>query len=571
MEFQEAVKYVNDALVEHQLKLMLNDDFREINCAFTESFIVFMSQQDKPVPFGAVIGAMIGPRQDKLQEATAYLEALGEADIVKVSQVHGNWIVHPVNVQHTIDVAYGCDSKPIPVDKSKVFCGNAIHRPVPTRMDHLQHLNDITFKVNSEFLAAFPEIPETVPYKKTLPDLLDNANRLHLNHRPDTRGRTYCASHVNYQGTEYEKCLLQFSKELKVTEAGRQNIIEYANALKDDEVYLKFVAQQALDSEKTGIFIGADANASGIQLMSMLKGCRTSAASVGLTAHNDFYVLADQMAQLEVEGDSRKVFKQCSMQHFYGGVKTPRELLGEENLPKFYETLKTIAPGCQTLLEELQAIYWATPVFEWHLPDGFHVQQPVIETQRIEVTLPHNSNVKFGYAYKTLVKRDQGLEMAANVVHSVDGYVARELIFRAANGEKNDELLPKLSHAIKSASNNGKHECFSLYKLLNTPQKMWPMLGLEFLQKAYKYCLGFNALPSFDVISIHDDFKCHPNFLGHVKMLYAFILADIAESNLIKNIVEEINPNVEYIHQPNFTLAEKVRVACATGQGKGLS
>lgn len=575
MDLQQATKYIQTNLLDFQLKQAFQDDDRDIDLDFIEPFLVFMSQQLNSVPFGAVVGNLVGSRQDKINSAVAFLEALGESKLIPMTQVNGNWLVKPISIDHKIAKVLGCSAKPIEVDVRKTFCGNTLHKPSPSRYDHLQSMNDVSFKVNRGFLEQHPNIPSNVPYIKTLPVILDTADKLHLNHRFDTRGRTYCASHVNYQGTEYEKCLLAFSKELKVTDKGRQNIQEYVKTLKDSEAFLKSVAEQALNSDKTGIFIGADASASGIQLMSVLRGCAKSAESVGLTAHNDFYTLADQKSQLAVPPGSepRKVFKQCSMQHFYGGVKTPKALLGEENLPKFYETLKELAPGCQSLLEELQSIYHATPIFKWTLPDGFEVQQPVVNTQRVELALPNNPNVTFGYAYKSLIKRDRGLEMAANVVHSVDGFVARELIYRAKHGnEITAELIDSLQRAYDRCAPDTNSECFSFYRLMETQSTLggWAFLGKDFLRKAIDYCTKYLHLPSFDVISIHDDFKCHPNFLHNVKGLYVDILADVADSTLIKDIVEEINPNISYKKAPAPELAKSIRDAFVNNTGQGL-
>ena len=570
MNLEEAVKYVDDKLWTYCFKKALNDEEYEMDFNFVEPFLVFLSQQNSAVPFGAVIGGVIGSDQDKLFEAELFLEVLVETDIVVIKCVNGNWLVQPLNIEHEVHKALGCDVRPLEVDK--VFCGNTLHKPEPTRTDHLKAMQSIKFKVNKEFVQNFPEIPENAPYKRTLPGLLENSGTLYLEHKFDTRGRTYCSSHLNYQGTEYEKCLLQFAKEQKVTDQGRANILEYVKTLKDDEQYLKSVAVQALNSEKTGIFIGADASASGIQLMSVLRGCEKSAESVGLLADNDFYMLAEQESNLEVnEGmDPRKVFKQCSMQHFYGGTKTPKRLLGESNLPKFYQTLWELAPGCQMLLEELQMTYHAKEVFSWTLPDGFQVSQPVLETKRVELSMPNYPEVTFGYAYKRLIAKDKGLEMAANVVHSVDGYVARELIYRAKQGGLNIDRIA-LTQAYKAAgSYDDSSTVFSLYKLNTVPKDKWAMLGKSFLKKAMDYAYKMVEMPEFDVISIHDDFKCHPNYLNWVKELYIEVLADIADSTLIKEIIEEIKPSITYTKVPSTDLAYQIRNAYSQGTGAGL-
>jgi hypothetical protein len=585
MNIVDAAEHARCVLTTFDLKCALNDAPRKIQQDFTEYFLIFMSQQSKSVPLGAIIGAITCGNQKLIPSATAFLEAVVDSGLVKAQQVNGNWVIPPIVIEAEWSKWYGINAEPMTVEKP--FCGNILHSPKCTRKDHLEYMQEIPFKLNEQFLKAFPEIPEKVPFKKTLPGILESLQKdnqiFHLEHRFDTRGRTYCASHINYQGTQWEKCLIRLASTRKVNLAGEINLKEHISNLKEKENLLRWNAEQALEARKqgvgTGIMIGADASASGIQLMSVLRGCLVSAESVGLTnAGNDFYELAEKHSQLTLaEGmDARKVFKECSMQHFYGGTKTPKENLGEENLPKFYETLETLAPGCQKLLNELQATYWETPVFKWTLPDGFLVQQPVIETQRVEITMPNHPNVKFGYAYKSLVTKGMGLEMAANVVHSVDGYVARELIYRASMGNtaftrENFDLTPALEKAYAIADperNRGK--CFSLRTLMETPKSSWALLGKQFLDKALVYAQAVQSMPVFEVVSVHDDFKCHPNFLHWVKFLYVEILADIAESTLIKSIIEEINPTLKYRKEPNYELAIAIREAFHNGTGKGL-
>lgn len=578
MNLEAAIKFVESKLTDYALMKELNDEAYSIDMNFIEPMLVFLSQQTSAVPFGALVGAIIGSNQNRLEDALYFMEAIGAHGIVKIDKVNDNWIVYPVKIENEITPALGCDSRPVEVDLKEFFCGKTLHRPEPSRIDHIAHMNGIKFEVNQEFIEAYPDVPDSVPYKRTLPDLMKNTDStIYIRHKPDTRGRFYSVSHFNYQGTEYEKCVLQFRKKLVLTDEGYANICDYLDTLKEDEEYLRFVACQALKNadKPTGIFIGADASASGIQLMSVLRGCEVSAESVGLTKINDFYTLAEMQSNLSVaeNADPRKIFKQCCMQHFYGGTKTPREHLGEANLKKFYETLWKIAPGCQNLLNEIQSIYWATPVFKWTLPDGFKVQQAVIESRRVELSLPSKPNVKFGYSYKSLIAKDKGLELAANIVHSVDAYVARELIYRAHCGRvgEPEQLLSTLNNAINHSNDNSTNSSvFSLHKLMNTPVNKWSLLDKGFLNKAKAYLDKVDTMPSFDVIAVHDDFKCHPNYLQWVKFLYIEIIADIADSELIKEILEEVNPEIKYKYSRNTKLAEKIRTAYENSTGHGL-
>lgn len=590
MNLQQATEIVTDKLLDYCLKKEFQEDSRDINFKFIKPTLIFLSQQTRSVPFGALLGYLVGSRQDKLGEAIQFLESAIEESLIRARCVHDNWIVDPIILEHTVDRDLGIDVRPIEKTFSNAFCGKVIHKPKATRTKHLDYLNSIKFKVNRDFLDAYPDIPDNAPYKKTLPGILESATgTVYLDHKYDTRLRTYCASHANYQGTEWEKCTLKFAKEEALTDEGIKNIQEYIKQLKPDEEYLRFTANHALTegtTDKTGIFIGADASASGMQIISVLYRCITTATNVGiLDKTKDAYSEADKEANLQVpQGmNSRAVFKQCCMQHSYGGVQTPKELLGEDNYAKFRETMWKLFPAVEYYVTGIPSIYYESPVFTWTLPDDGVVQQPVIETHNVRLALPHYPHVDFGYAFKALTPKEHGVEMAANIVHSIDGYIARELIYRAAKGTElcanmqivGESIEDALARAIKQTGGQGKKgTTFSLYKLLETPATKWSLLGNEFLTKAQAYIKAIKELdmPSFEVISIHDDFKCHPNYIGYVKWLYLEILAELAESTILQDIVTEINPKVSFQYASDGTLlAGEIRKARAAGDAKGLT
>lgn len=582
---EEAAKLTESVLVEHALKKLFNEQECDLNLNYIKPCLIFLNDQNYSVPVGALVGHLVGSDQECIAEALEFIEVMGEEKQINIRQSNGNWIVDPIGIDYEVDKELGVDIKPIRKTNRDAFCGKLIHRPQASRVDHLQSLNNIKFKLNDEFIKANPNIPDNAPYKKTLPTLLESIEgSIGLDHKYDTRGRTYCSSHINYQGTEYEKCLLKFAKEEQLDVNGIENIFNYRDQLKADEPYLDAVSMQAMEegiSGKTGIFLGVDASASGMQIISVIYGCGKSATNVGiLDKSNDAYTLADKKADLDFppEVDTRKVFKQCCMQHSYGGTKTPIALLGKDNYQKFNDTMWELFPAIQKYIGNIQNIYYRTPVFTWTLPDGFVVQQPVIQTENVTLNFPHYDHVKFGYAYKTLVEKDQGLEMAANVVHSIDGYVARELIFRANQGSEffTEGLEKKLVKAINLSTDNSKfRKVFSLHRLLSTPSDMWPLLGRDCLRKALNYCVGVSEtrMKSFQVISIHDDFKSHPNYMHHMKWLYLEILAELAESTILKDIVEEINPYVSFSYDGTFDkdLGTKIRTARGNGLAKGLT
>jgi hypothetical protein len=570
------VNYIStNLLMELSLERAFKDEvIIEYETKYIPKILAFLTLQTNPVPIGALVGSVVNTHEDRIPKVLQLIEGLYETDVITLDQRNGNWIVYPLNYNFELHQEFGCNSSIIPKENNTVFCGNTLHNPIPSREDHLELLNSIKFKLNTDFLEVIPDIPFTCSYKKTLPFLLEAAkdSSVYVDHKYDGRGRTYCMSHINYQGQEWEKCLLQFHKEEKLTAKGKQNLTEYMDGLKEDEYFLQYVAAKASEDDKTGVFIGADARASGMQILSVLSGCEKSATHVGLLdKDNDPYQLAADAANFDLpdEVKPRDVFKPCCMQHFYGGRKTPYNLLGVANYTKFINILKEYFPGCENLKDNIQSIYWKTPIYIAELPDGFVMQQPVIDTKRIELSLPNYPEIKFGYAYKSLILKEKGLELAANTVHAVDGYIARELIYRAhLGGNCIDEVA--LQRALKHTQNFNDDRCFSLYKLLNTPTENWVLFGKSFLETAVAYSKAVKDMPSFQVISIHDDFKSHPNYLHWVKLLYVEILAEIADSTLIIDLLSQLNPNKPFKHKSNPVLADKMRTAFKNGTGSGL-
>ena len=96
-------------------------------------------------------------------------------------------------------------------------------------LDHINRMNKIPMALNKEFLIKYPEEPKSdsvidTPEKKALwqhyskeskkryAHALTSAEKLYLNHKPDTRGRVYAVGYyINPQGSGYQKAMLQFA------------------------------------------------------------------------------------------------------------------------------------------------------------------------------------------------------------------------------------------------------------------------------------------------------------------------------------------------------------------------
>lgn len=241
----------------------------------------------------------------------------------------------------------------------------------------------------------------------------------------------------------------------------------------------------------TGFIMGLDSTSSGVQIMSALSGDPAGAANTNLIdtgERKDFYSgILKQMG--EILGHSlnvtRKQVKEAGMTVMYGSKAKPKEIFGEDTveLAVFYESLYILAPGAMNILETIQACW--NPIglsHEWTLPDGHKaiVNVMVPEDKKIEIDeLGHKSFTHRAYINAPDVN---GLSLAANVTHSIDAYIVRELV-----------------------------------------------------RRTYK--------KGFEMATIHDSFWCSPNHMNDIRVLYNRILKEIAESNLLQDILNEITGN----------------------------
>lgn len=210
-------------------------------------------------------------------------------------------------------------------------------------------------------------------------------------------------------------------------------------------LYLKAVMalRKAQQGIPTGHLVGLDASCSGIQIMSALTGCVAGATATGLVDPNkraDAYTETTQVMNQILGGAgvsvSRKDAKAALMTTMYGSKATPKSIFGEgtRELEAFYEAIQVVAPGAWELLQDLLNS-WRPYALEhrWKLPDGFDARIKVMQSYsevndgpcRIEVDeLDHAT---FTYEFYINVGSKKGLSNAANVVHSMDAYVLREM------------------------------------------------------------------------------------------------------------------------------------------------
>lgn len=191
----------------------------------------------------------------------------------------------------------------------------------------------------------------------------------------------------------------------------------------------------------SGYPISLDATSSGIQLLAALTGDRKAASLCNVidTGHReDAYTgLYNSMVARLGEGAKidRKDTKAAIMTAMYASTAVPKRVFGEGALlDMFYQTMEEEAPGPWEVTKTMLAIWDNTAtVNEWVMPDNFHVRVKVMgqETDYVNfVNKPYEVN------YSVNRPIEGGRSLGANMIHSLDGMLVREMTRRCAyNGD----------------------------------------------------------------------------------------------------------------------------------------
>jgi DNA-directed RNA polymerase len=233
--------------------------------------------------------------------------------------------------------------------------------------------------------------------------------------------------------------------------------------------------------------IGLDATASGLQVLACLSGCERTASAVNLVntgRREDVYAeVADEMSQQLNQQIERAVVKRPLMTHYYGSTAVPEQAFGKGTAKNkaFLSALRSRMPGAEELMHLFQS-FWnpEAKYYDWVMPDGHHVHIPVVKPIKKKIEVDEFHHMTFMYQTSVVTPKKKGRALAANIVHSIDAYVAREMVRRA-------------------------------------------------------HAQGFELGP------IHDCFYAMANYMNQVRANYLQILSEIAAVNLVEDILSQLS------------------------------
>jgi len=279
-----------------------------------------------------------------------------------------------------------------------------------------------------------------------------------------------------------------------------------------------------------------DASNQALQLYAVLTGDLKTAATCNLANGNKmadaYQLLANAMNKhMNLQCFTRKNCKKSLMTTMYGKMDGWTEILeamyprmnyqiqlfardynleivinkdtGIGTIPAltnaFKEAMLDIAPKAVATMEAIQSLNKeGIGTYKWTLPDGFNVKYDVKveENKIIEATLKKGwkLTVCVNKQYYKASKFNRG--MSPNIIHSVDGWVAREMIRRM----------------------NGKF-----------------------------------------ITTIHDAFACHPNDVRLMRKNYADIMVELLHSDMLNDIMSQIAGKQIILSKDNGLTEEHIR------------
>lgn len=310
-----------------------------------------------------------------------------------------------------------------------------------------------------------------------------------------------------------------------------------------------------------GYTIALDATSSGLQLLACMTGDRKAAElcnvvnykEQGKNKRRDAYTVIYKL-MLGVLGESSRIkrsdTKQAIMTAFYGSEAKPKEVFGEGIMLKVFENqMEENAPGPWELNKFwLQCGNPDATEYEWPLPDNFHV--------RVKVMVPEVQTVNFLNKPYDITRMVQGVEektrmLSANTTHSVDGMVVREMLRRCSYDPELVAFLKQLCYGVQE-SNWGLEENYDMVTTLWEHYQKSGFLSVRIFDYLDAQSIKLvdrtiimelvDSLPKrpFKVLTVHDCFRCHPNYGNDLRRQYNIILSDIAKSNILGFIMSHI-------------------------------
>jgi len=335
------------------------------------------------------------------------------------------------------------------------------------------------------------------------------------------------ANTAGYDKLSYEG---RISKAREIVEAVQSNsttVEEIMQSCDESPYELRNAINAYINNDDTHV-VGLDAVNQALQLYGVLTGdlATASLASLGVNSRTDAYqVLADELNQtIGTTLFNRKVCKKGLMVTLYGSTRGFDKILeamkvqSQDELAKligmpigsyeddwfkdeFESAMYRIAPKAMEAMKVLQELNnEKIGTYNWVLPDGFKVKYDVKSVQSVEIKRKSRGGVTFTYSgsHNVYAPSKYNRGMSPNIIHSCDGYVARQMVRKAGD----------------------------------TPLSL-----------------------------IHDQFNSMAKHCAMTQQNYKDVMCELLESDLLNDIIRQINPNAQTIVKSNTLTRELIQMS----------
>lgn len=314
----------------------------------------------------------------------------------------------------------------------------------------------------------------------------------------------------------------------------------------------------------SGYPISLDATSSGLQILACLTGDRKAAELCNVVnkpldfspeaeaeRRDGYTVIYNEMvSRIGEEGKiKRPDVKQAIMTALYGSTAIPKEVFGEgQLLTIFEETMNDMAPGAWELNKKMLEL-WNPEALEynWVMPDNFHVKTKVMNVVSQTV---HFLNEPFEIHRKVNAPTDEGRSLGANMTHSIDGMIVREMTRRCSFDPLVLSDVNQLLHSDEVVEGTNEDNCMveTLWKLYEesgflSARILEHLSSENYEDKMFDAISALvNSMPAkpFDLICVHDCFRCLPNYGNDLRKQYMTLLAELAKSEMLSYLISQI-------------------------------
>jgi hypothetical protein len=220
-----------------------------------------------------------------------------------------------------------------------------------------------------------------------------------------------------------------------------------------------------------------------VQALAALCKCKTTANTCGLIntgKRPDVYT--EILNVIQTSNITRTQIKEAIIPMLYGSKAKPIELFGEDTpeLKAFYIAVHKAIPSLKEFTDIVSYIW--NPNAKYHkftMPDGHVVKLPTLVNKQMRVRGEHTLGFTYTLDYVDVEPSTNSIPLLSGIVHATDAYLCREVIRKLAK-------------------------------------------------------------QNIQVITIHDAFFVPANAGNQLRWAYIETMAEIAKSNLLNQIVNEI-------------------------------